>query len=585
MRLGTRTRLFVATLLPVRAAGIARAIVLHVDVARDTEPQAWVALERIRDALAPRIAAATDDELDRIARIAGQSTGVRVTVIAGEGRVLADSQVPPDRVDALDNHARRPEVVQAMADGSGRSRRYSDTLRAPLFYAATRIDATDGPRILRLAYAVHEIEGRALRRNLAVLGFTAFAMALGALGAWAVSTLVARRLRRMAEAARRLADGHYDERVDDRQGDELGRLADALNRLAASNAATFSRLQAEGRRVNAILQAMHQGVMAIDRDGRIVLINDAMCRLAAWEGPAEGRLPSDLVRTPELLTAIAEAQAGRPTLREVSVVHPTPLMLLVHASPLPEGGGVLVVASETTELHRVHQMRRDFVANLSHELRNPIGTLQAALETLGEIRAGTDPDPQAESRLLETMTRQAARMSNLVRDLLDLARIESGQHAMAPQAIDLPALLADVAASFHDRAAARDIGIAVDAGDVPSLRTDPEALQTVLGNLVDNAIQYSRPGDRVRIAASRNAEGRIEIAVSDTGPGIAEAHLPRLFERFYRVDAGRSREAGGTGLGLAIVKHLCAAMGGGVRVHSRLGAGSTFVVGLPDSTT
>lgn len=584
MRIGTRTRLFAATLVPVMAAGIALALVLHADVERDTEHQSWAALERVRDALAPRVATATGNDLDAMVRVAGQASGVRVTVIARDGRVQADSDVPAARVGTLDNHLHRPEVAGALADGSARSRRYSDTLRAPLFYLATRVDMRDGPGVLRLAYAVHELEGRAFRRNLAVLGFTAAAMALGALGAWAVASLVARRVRRLAEAASRVAQGRYDERVDDAGGDELARMGDALNRLAASNAATFSRLQAESRRVHAILQAMHQGVMATDGGGRIALINDAMLHLAAWEGPAEGRLPSDLIRTPELLAAIAEAQAGQPTLREVSVVHPQPRMLLVHASPLPDPGGVLVVASETTELHRVHQMRRDFVANLSHELRNPIGTLQAALETLAEIRGAGDRDPAAEARLVDTMTRQAARMSSLVRDLLDLARIESGQRAMSPRAVDLPSLLADIGAGFADKAATKRVALRVDAGNAGSIRTDPDALQTVLGNLLDNAIQYARPEDSVTVTATATPAG-IEIAVADTGPGIAEVHLPRLFERFYRVDAGRSRELGGTGLGLSIVKHLCAALGGSVRVESRVGAGSTFTVTLPATRT
>jgi two-component system phosphate regulon sensor histidine kinase PhoR len=583
MRIGTRSRLFVATLLPMLAAGVALAIVLHVDVGRDAERQAWNTLDQVRDALASRVAQATDDSLDDLARIAGEASGVRVTVIAPDGRVLADSRVVPGRVAGLDNHAHRPEVMQAFRDGAARSRRYSDTLRAPLFYVATRIEDMGGPRVLRLALAVHEVEGRTFRRNLAVLGLTAAALALGALGAWAVSAVVGGRLRRMAESARRIADGKYDERIDDGGGDELALLGSALNRLAASNAATFARLEAENRRVNAIIQAMHQGVMAVDGNGRIALINDKMLRLAAWEGPAEGRFPSDLIRTPELLAAITEAQAGQPVLREVSMVHPQPLMLLVHASPLTDAGGVLVVVSETTELHRMHQMRRDFVANLSHELRNPIGTLQAALETLGDIRSSGTGDPATEARLIETMTRQSARMANLVRDLLDLARLESGQRAMEHRDLDLRLLLAELASSFAERAAARNIDVNVESGPGLAIRTDADALQTVLSNLLDNAIQYSRPGDSIRISAATSPPGSVEITVADTGPGIAESHLPRLFERFYRVDAGRSREQGGTGLGLAIAKHLCAALGGNIRVQSRVGVGSTFTVRLPDN--
>ncbi len=390
-----------------------------------------------------------------------------------------------------------------------------------------------------------------------------------------------RRLRRMADAALRMAAGDFNVELLDRQGDDVSRLAQALNRLADASASTFHRLETESRLVRSIIETMREGVMAVDQDGRITLVNDAMLRLTGHRGAAAGLSPAEVILAPELLQAIQEVLEGNAVSREISVSKPQPLTLLVNGAPLADGEGALAVVHDTTELHRLHQMRRDFVANVSHELRNPVATIQAAVETLGAF-ADDAPAGDDERRLLATISRQTARMAALVRDLLGLARIESGQVVLEPRTTDLDDLLSGLLSAFEG--AAKEKGISFDlavAPGTPRALCDASALHTVIGNLLDNAVKYARPGDRIEVSVRHCQDRQVAIDVSDTGPGIAEEHLPRLFERFYRVDAGRSRELGGTGLGLAIVKHLCAAMGGGVSVRSAVGVGTTFTVMLP----
>lgn len=409
-------------------------------------------------------------------------------------------------------------------------------------------------------------------------------LATAVLAAWWFAVREGRRLRRIADAALRMASGDFEIELRDRRGDDVSRLAQSMNRLADASASTFHRLETESRLVRSIIETMREGVMAVDQDGRITLVNDAMLRLTGHRGAAVGLAPAEVIQAPELLQAIQEVLEGTPVSREISVSRPHLATLLVNGAPLADEEGALAVVHDTTELHRLHQMRRDFVANVSHELRNPVATIQAAVETLA-VFAEEAPAGEDERRLLATISRQTGRMAALVRDLLGLARIESGQVVLEPRPTDLSVFLAGILSAFEGPARDRELTLehTVAPGTAPGL-CDASALHTVIGNLLDNAVKYARPGDRISVRARNHDPGWVAIDVSDTGPGIADEHLPRLFERFYRVDTGRSRELGGTGLGLAIVKHLCAALGGSVSVRSAIGAGTTFTVVLPSAS-
>jgi two-component system phosphate regulon sensor histidine kinase PhoR len=581
MRVAFRTRFFLATMLPIVGAAVATDAMLEKLARDEVEADAGAALDRVLG-VAIRDPAVLDPPspaaLRAHVRALGLAADLRVSVIGADGRVLADSEVADERVDALPGHDDRPEFADAMALGTGRATRYSATLGAPLRYVARRVDARSGPVVVRLATPLRELDGRLASRRRVVVATTAGVVLVTSLGIWAVAALLTRRVTRLAKAAQRLAAGDLQAGASDSAGDELSTLAGVLQRIAAESRDAFTRLEADERRLRVVLETMDEGVLAVSCDGRVTMVNRSLLHLAGHAGDAIGRPVSALVCWPEVLSAIAQAHDGRASHLELAVTHPRAAVLRVHAGPLPERGGALVVVADATEEHRLSQVRRDFVANVSHELRNPVGTIQAAAETLVDVLPDPDEDQR---RLLDTIGRQSRRMGSLVRDLLDLARIEAGQFPLHPAVLDLRQVAEAARAGVDARAREKGVRLAVEAeAGSPGCRGDDAALSTILGNLLDNAVKYTRPGDSVTVRI-RAAGSAVEIDVADTGPGIPEAHLPRLFERFYRVDAGRSRELGGTGLGLAIVKHLVAAMGGSVRVRSVVGSGTTFTVSLP----
>jgi len=330
---------------------------------------------------------------------------------------------------------------------------------------------------------------------------------------------------------------------------------------------------------------MREGVLVVDRDGRVVLANTALREMLKLGFEVIGRSPIEVIRNAELrqvLDAVARGQSAAPT--EVELDLPEPRRLLIHASALrgspggPAGpGGVLAVFIDVTNLRHLENVRKEFVANVSHELRTPIASLSAAAEMLrrtGEL-------PEAASELLMMIERNAERLRRLVEDLLDLSRIEARGLPLTLEPLAPSAIVQGLIDPLRARAEARRIALSITLpADLPLVRADRRALEQVLGNLLDNALKYASDGARVEMSGAA-LDGRVRLRVSDSGPGIEARHLPRLFERFYRVDAGRSRDLGGTGLGLSIVKHLVESMGGTVRVDSAVGRGTTFEVSLP----
>ena len=578
-----RTRFFLVAMIPVVLASLALDVVLGRVGEDETAAEARGSLDHLVT-LGERLAVDVDPsdppQGGRFVRNLAAS-GARATLIATDGRVLAESDVAADALGTMPNHGDRPEVIDSLANGSGSAVRYSRTLGASLMYVARRVETRAGPAVLRLALPIRQLDDQNQARRQRLLVTMLAALLVTAAGVWAASVMLSRRVGRLAAAAQRMAEGDFDVAVDDPSRDELSVLARSLATLARANRVALARLAAEGRLVRTIIDAMREGVVAVDAAGRITLVNRAMLALAGHAGDAVGQTPAELLRSPEILDAIARALRGEAVTTEAQVAHPRAASLLIDAAPIPDAGGAVAVVHDTSELRRVDQVRRDFVANVSHELRNPVATVQAAAETLVLLAEGeVDEDRR---RLVETIARQAGRMGSLIRDLLDLARLDAGQYRIDRHPVDPAPILAAAVEAVEGRA--RERSLTVQAQPVPDgLRClcDPSALATVLSNLLDNAVKYTRPGDRIdlRVRAAGNA---VELDVADSGPGIDEAHLPRLFERFYRVDAGRSRDLGGTGLGLAIVKHLVLAMDGSVRVRSTLGQGTTFTIVLPSA--
>lgn len=503
----------------------------------------------------------------------------RVTLVAPDGRVVADSAVPAWRLDQIENHGARPEVVAARRTGRGVAQRQSGTVHRELTYAATRVDGPGGYWVLRVAVssALEETTRAAARRLLAVGGALGLLVAAGM--SWLAVALAARPLRRLTETARAMTlDLSVRTRIDD--DDDVGALAGALDNLADNLASTLAKLESERDRLGAILESMAEGVLVTDARAQVVLANRALREMFLLGGEVEGREPIEVVRNAELHELfLTTRRAGEPATRELSIEGVRPRRVMARVAPVDQpGAGAVAVLSDITELRRLETVRRDFVANVSHELRTPVAAIRGAAETL---LLGGAQKAETAYEFATMIDRHAERLHRLVEDLLELSRIEARELRIDLKPLVLVAEVERARDLLALAARARRATVTVAVAD-PATRVlaDRTALEHVLTNLLENALKYSPEGSRVTVRAERRGE-TVRTVVEDNGPGIEARHLPRLFERFYRVDAGRSRQVGGTGLGLAIVKHLAEAMGGVAGVDSALGRGSRFWVDLP----
>jgi two-component system phosphate regulon sensor histidine kinase PhoR len=433
--------------------------------------------------------------------------------------------------------------------------------------------------VVRLAMPLAQVDQSIaqLRRILVAASLVAFGVAA------LISTLAAHRLSRtlraLAEAADRMVKGDLEGRAGTPGRDEIATLGRSLDHLARSLAGALEQLRSERDLLGSILAGMQEGVLLLDGDDRVVHANRALASLLGLEPEPAGRPLLEVIRQAQLLEWVWQArrEAGAVS-GELELQSPRPLRLLVQASPLPgPQGTLLVVLVDVTRLRRLEALRKDFVANASHELRTPVASIRLALETL----RGAQGDPEAAGTFLPVLERSAARLQALVEDLLDLSRLESGCARFQMESLPLGPFLAGMAGAHED--AARRKGQTLLAPAPPgnlAARADRRALEQVVENLLGNAIAYCPAGAAIRLEAFREAD-QVRVRVADDGPGIPAHALPHLFERFYRVDPGRSRSLGGTGLGLAIVKHLVEAMGGAVAVESEWGKGSAFSFTLP----
>jgi two-component system phosphate regulon sensor histidine kinase PhoR len=419
-----------------------------------------------------------------------------------------------------------------------------------------------------------------LQRLVALCAVIALVFA-GVMSSFAAQS-VSRVVRELTEATKRLTQGDLALHAHFAGDDELGDLGRALDQLAQSLASSLGQLRAERDLQSRILDGMKEGVLVLDRSDHILLMNPALREMLLLGASDVGKLLIESVRHAELHDVVERARSRSTTVTgELDLPGIKPRRLLIHATALAgEAGGVLAVFVDVTDLRRLESLRRDFVANVSHELRTPVTAVRSAAETLRDS-ALKDPDPKAAERFADIIVRNSERLQNLIEDLLELSRLESNEFKLKREKIDLVVVAALVMGLFRERAERKGIQLSADIPPtLQAVETDQRALEQVLSNLVDNAVKYCPAGSTVRLRAT-NGDGAVRLAVEDTGPGISEAHLPRLFERFYRVDAGRSRDVGGTGLGLSIVKHMVEAMGGEVTVQSTVGKGSTFEVRLP----
>ncbi|TMA56473.1 MAG: HAMP domain-containing protein, partial [Deltaproteobacteria bacterium] len=519
--------------------------------------------------------------------------GSWITVIAADGRVLGDSAEVSEQ---MENHANRPEVIEAMRNGTGTAIRFSTTVRYNMLYRAFHQTGAGQERIVRVAMPLTDIENiiRSFRKSL--LSGLALASAFGLLLAWAFSHHLSRRFQRLVQFSGEVAGGSFPHDFFPNRGtDEIARLEQHLNDMSQKIRENLAQVIAEKDKSDSILRCMIEGVLVLDPRGQVLVMNE---RAKAMFHVPDGKdihwlSILEMSRHPEVHKILEEILTSnlseQPYSKEVELDEER--WFRVNAVRLRNKGGSflgsILVFHDVTDIKRFESMRSDFVANVSHELRTPLTAIRGYVETLLHT---PPPDPQDSRQFLEIIDRHSDRLSRLTEDLLTLSDLESGKVHLSQQLLDAGNLIQRVLEVFWDQAARKKIKLTQEvAPGLPKLAGDLDRLQQLFINLVDNAIKYTPLEGVVSLTVTQTAvhnggAPHIEIAVRDTGPGIPEKDLPRITERFYRVDKARSRDLGGTGLGLAIVKHIVQAHKGELSIESTLKKGTTVRVRLPADT-
>ncbi|QMV40735.1 two-component system histidine kinase PnpS [Cohnella cholangitidis] len=515
--------------------------------------------------------------------------GMRVTYIRLDGKVMGDSDHDPQ---TMDNHLNREEVQQALSDGTGSSVRHSDTLKQNMMYVAItvspdKIEADQG--VIRLAMSLGDVESSLNNMWIALIFGLFLLFAVAAVVSYRVALSVTRPLERMTSAAKRMANMDYAIRVPEGGRDEVGELARALNAMSGSLQEQLDEIRLNETRLQSVLDNMMSGVVMIAHDGRITLYNrEAELLLGSTVQERVGRSYNEIRQHFELVGLIREVLAYPVTVHEeLTVYYPEERLLEINIVPMTMSGdeepGLLLVLQDVTAIRRLERMRSEFVANVSHELKTPVAAVKGFAETL---LSGAMNDPDTARSFLTIIQDESDRLNRLIGDILELSKIESRRSPLQFSPIDLPMFLGRMSELLSAEAAKKDIELDVQVEDGLFLEADEDRLGQIVMNLMQNGINYTPEGGRVKVRAEIVAESDgeeefVRITVSDTGIGIPKKDIPRIFERFYRVDKARSRSSGGTGLGLSIVKHLTELHHGTIRVESTVGVGSQFILELP----
>ena len=523
-------------------------------------------------------------KLDSICNELGSISGTRITVIDPTGVVLCDSKKDPAR---MENHGDRPELIEALAGIVGRSIRYSGTLRRDFMYVAVPVKK-DGEIVgavrasLPLAFIDENLRGMYFK---IVIGGIVVAI-IGGIVSFAVSRRISRPLEEMKRGVARFANDELSYRLPVRDLEEIGDLAEVMNEMAARLEDRIKTVIRQRNEQEAVFSSMVEGLLAVDTDERIIKVNRAASTFLGVDAEAvSGRTIQEVVRNPALQNFVARALSTVEPVEGDIVLHngSGERFLQAHGTQLYNPGGerrgAVIVLNDVTRLRRLENVRRDFVANVSHELKTPITSIKGFVETLQD---GAINVPRDAEHFLNIIAKQADRMNSIIEDLLLISRVEQEveKEKIRFETGKVRAVLQEAIQVVESKGNNKDIKIELECPDTLLARINPALLEQAVINLVDNAIKYSEPGGRVTVSAQQGAE-EVLVSVADRGCGVEKEHLPRLFERFYRVDKARSRKLGGTGLGLAIVKHIVQAHRGRVTVESTPNEGSTFSIHLP----
>jgi two-component system, OmpR family, phosphate regulon sensor histidine kinase PhoR len=567
-----RNRIFLKAMAAFAVVIAAATLTLDITIRHTWEDSLRRDIERLlaqnAQGFALRVENDRQHSLQQMANEEARITETRVTIIARDGVVLADSEADPK---TMENHAGRPEIMAALSGKIGSSTRLSHTVGVEFLYLAV----PSGDKVVRLAYPLATIQQHvaAIRSNL--LRATILALLLALILALVIAEVISRRLRRIVRFAEQVATGDLTARISESSGDEIAQVAMALDRTARRLEENFAAIRESRAELEALLNSMTDGVIAVSPDMKVRWANHAIA--AITHQPLRLGAPVvELLRHPDFLATLETTLKSKRRQSTIAASLSGRRSFSVNAEPLPDGG-VVSVLHDISEVERVEKTRRDFIANVSHELRTPLTSISGYTETLLESD-GMLTDSARE--FLTVIRRNAERMGRLTEDLLVLARVESGEDKLDLHPQPARQLLTEAVSSLQEDARAAEVELI--ANDIPdwSVIADSYAVHQVFGNLISNALRYAQSGKKIMLGAEERNNG-IEFFVRDFGPGIASEHLPRIFERFYRVDKARSRESGGTGLGLAIVKHIVLNHGGAVRVESAVGHGTTFFFLLP----
>lgn len=536
------------------------------------------------EAAAPGGALLHTDNLQALCLRMGQALGNRFTVIHPEGKVIADSDEDPA---VMENHSGRPEIRQAFAAGRGLSTRYSRTLKHDLLYVAIRHNFTDGtpPVVVRASLPVMHLS----QTLNALFRRTALAALFIILGSTVISIIISREIRKPVETlkngAQQFGDGRLSHRIYISDPEEFMLLGNAMNRMAAEISGRMATITEQKNELESVLSSMNEAVLVVDGEERLLRFNHAAAEYFLVEkNDAAERPIQEVIRNFDLLKFIRQTLRSHQGGEQEIVLHDAEERFLqAHGTLLRDFEnrqiGVVVVLNDVTGMKRLENVRKEFVANVSHELKTPITAIKGSVETL---RDGAAEDPEAGRRFMEIILKHADRLNTIVEDLLNLSRIEKSQEDadIEKETLFLKPLVDEALLLCRTQADGRQIVLQTDVDDNLMLTCNGNMVQQALINLVDNAVKYTPAGTAVQIHAHASGP-HLRLSVTDEGPGIPQAHLDRLFERFYRVDTSRSRALGGTGLGLSIVKHIMQAHHGRVDVQSAVGQGSTFTLTFP----
>jgi len=509
----------------------------------------------------------------------------RITIIDIKGKVLSDSEESPA---LMDTHSDRHEIQEAMLGKTGKSIRYSFTLEIDMLYIAIPIVEDDQIiSIVRLALPLVEVNKNIAYLRRIILSATVISLLIASLISLIISLSITKPIKEMTEISKRISKGDFSKKLGIRSQDEIGQLSLALNQMSEDLENKIKIISEDKNKMGIILSSVIEGIAAIDKKGKFILCNYAFEKIInCSRDKALERFHWEIIRNNQLNELLKETiQKGQALTQEITILFPQEKIFSASSTPLGEKEniwGVVVVLNDITQIKRLEKMRKEFVANVSHELRTPLTSIQGFIETLKE---GAIDDPEKTQHFLEIIEKQSNRLNNLVEDILKLSKIESQEIVVNLQPTNLKELLDKVMAEFKEKIILKKMQISTNISpQFPLLKVDPEQIELVLRNLLDNAIKYTPEKGEISISFLER-EKDIYLEITDNGIGISQEHLPRIFERFYRVNKDRSRDLGGTGLGLAIVKHVVQVHKGTIGVDSHPGKGAKFFIILPKNLT